>query len=253
MLGMAELGNFKEIETIGNKAIKIAERERNAFTFVVVYNFISLAHLRQGKLEPAFKMLEQSYEQCRQYKVRTHFSYTMGNLGYAYLLSDEPGRALAVLEEGAQKENLDAASFWVAHPLIVLAEAYRVIGKTKLANETIFRALELANSREERTLEAWAMPVMAEINADMGEIDQAIDWYRRGLSQASEFSMLPLTAHCHLGLGKLLFKNGHTEKARTEINTAIDLYRSMDISLWGQQAEAVLANIDKMSPKNKIR
>ena len=82
------------------------------------------------------------------------------------------------------------------------------------------------------------MPVMAEINADMGKIDQAIDWYRRGLSQAAEFSMLPLTAHCHLGLGQILFKNGHTEKARTEITKAIGLYRSMDIRLWGQQAEA---------------
>ena len=252
VLGMAELGNFKEIETIGNKAIKIAEQERNAFTFVVVYNFISLAYLRQGKLKPAFKMLEKSYEQCRQSGVRTHFSYTMGNLGYAYLLSNKPGRALAILEEGAKKENLDSASFWVAHPLIVLAEAYRVTGKPKLAYETISRALVLANSREERTLEAWAMPVMAEINADMGKIDQARDWYRRGLSQASEFSMLPLTANCHLGLGQLLFKNGHTEKARTEINTAIDLYRSMDICLWGQQAEAALAKIDKMSPRSKM-
>jgi class 3 adenylate cyclase/tetratricopeptide (TPR) repeat protein len=253
VLGMAELGNFKKIETIGNKAIKIAEQEKNAFTLVVVYNFISLAYLRQGKLSPAFKMLEKSYEKCRQSGVRTHFSYTMGNLGYAYLLSNKPGRALAFLEVGAEKENLDSASFWVAHPLIVLAEAYRVIGKTRLADETISRALELANSREERALEAWAMPVMAEINADLDKIEQAIDWYRQGLSRASEFSMLPLAAYCHLGLGQLLFKNGHAEKARTEINTAIDLYRSMDIKLWGQQAEAVLTKIDKMSPQSKLR
>ena len=122
-----------------------------------------------------------------------------------------------------------------------------------MADETISRALELANSREGRALEAWAMHVMAEINADMDRIEQAIDWYRQGLSQASEFSMLPLAEYCHLGLGQLLFKNGHTEKARTEINTAIDLYRSMDISLWGQQAEAVLIKIDKMSPQSKLR
>jgi class 3 adenylate cyclase/tetratricopeptide (TPR) repeat protein len=247
VLGMAELGNFQEIDKIGQKAVKIAEEAKNAFTLVVVYNLIALAYLRQGKLSPAFQLLEKSYKQCRQSGVRTHFSYTMGNLGYAYLLSNEPGRALTILEEGAEKENLDPASFWVAHPLIVLAEAYRVTGKLKLANETISRALKLASTREERVLEAWAMPVIAEINADMDRIDQAIDWYRRGLTRASDFSMLPLTARCHLGLGQLLIKIGDMAEARAAINAAIDLYRSMDISLWEQQAEDALAKIDRMT------
>ena len=245
VLGMAELGNFKEIETIGNKAIKIAEQESNAFTLVVVYNFISLAYLRQGKISPAFKMLEKSYEQCRQSGVRTHFSYTMGNLGYAYLLSNEPGRALTILEEGAEKENLDAASFWVAHPLIVLAEAYRVAGNPNLANETISRALKLARTREERALEAWAMSVIAKVNADMNQIDQAIDWYRRGLSTASEFSMLPLTAHCHLGLGQAYFNQGKSSEARNELLAASDLFRDMDMSLWMPQVESSLDEINQ--------
>jgi len=244
VLGMAELGNFKEMDKIGQKAIKIAEQVKNAFTLVIVYNLIALAYLRQGKLSPAFQLLEKSYKQCRQSGVRAQFAYTMGNLGYAYLLSNEPERALAILEEGADKEHLDAASFWVAHPLIVLAEAYRVSGKPELANETISRALRLANAREERALEAWAMPVIAEVNADMDRIDQAIEWYRRGLSKASEFSMLPLTACCNFGLGQLLIKKGHIAEARAAINSAIDLYHSMNISLWGQQAEDALAKID---------
>jgi hypothetical protein len=87
------------------------------------------------------------------------------------------------------------------------------------------------------------MPVIAEVNADMDRLGQAIDWYKRGLSQASELSMLPLAAHCHLGLGQLLVRNGNTTEARAEISTAIDLYRSMDISFWRQQAEAALAQI----------
>ena len=253
VLGMAELGNFQEIETIGQKAVEIAEQARNAFTLICVYNFFALAYLRQGKLSPALLLLEKSYKQCRQSGVRTLYSYTTGSLGYAYLLSNEPGRALAILEEAAEKENLDSAAFWIAHPLIVLAEAYRVNGKTKLANETISRALQLASAREERALEAWAMPVIAQVNADMERLGQAIDWYRRGLSQASELSMLPLTAHCHLGLGQLLLRNGHTSEARAEINSAIDLYRSMDISFWLLQAEAALARLDKMSPFSKMR
>jgi tetratricopeptide (TPR) repeat protein len=243
VLGMAELGNFREIETIGQKAVEIAEHVKNAFTLVIVYDFFALAYLRQGKLLPALQLLEKSYKQCRQSGVRTFYSYTTGSLGYAYLLSNEPARALTILEEGAEKENLDSAAFWISHPLIVLAEAYRVNGKTKLANETISRALKLAIAREERALEAWAMPVIAEVNADLDRLGQAIDWYRKGLSQASELSMLPLAAHCHLGLGKLLVRNGNTTEACAEISTAIYLYRSMKISFWRQQAEAALAQI----------
>ena len=253
VLGMADLGDFREIEAIGQKAVEIAEKVRNAFTLIIVYDFLALAYLRQGKLLPALQLLEKSYKHCRQSGVRTFYSYTTGSLGYAYLLLNEPGRALAILEEGAEKENLDSAAFWIAHPLIVLAEAYRVIGKTKLANETISRALKLASTREERAIEAWAMPVIAEVNADMDRLGQAIDWYRRGLSQASELSMLPLTARCHLGLGQLLIRDGRTTEARVEIKTAIDLYRSMDISFWRQQAEAALARIEKISPRSKMR
>jgi len=253
VLGMAELGNFQEIETIGQMAVEIAEQVKNAFTLICVYDFFAMAYLRQGKLSPALQLLEKSYKQCCQSGVRTLYSYTTGSLGHAYLLSNEPDRALAILEEGTKKENLDSAAFWIAHPLIVQAEAYRVTGKTKLANETISRALKLASSRGERALEAWAMPVVAEVNADMDRLEHAIDWYQRGLSQASELSMLPLTAHCHLGLGQLLLRNGHTTEARAEINTAIDLYGSMDISFWRQQAEAALSQIDKISSRNKIR
>ena len=50
--------------------------------------------------------------------------------------------------------------------------------------------------------------------------------------------MRPLEAHCHRGLGTLYAKLGRREQARTELSTAIELYRAMDMTFWLPQAEA---------------
>jgi hypothetical protein len=58
---------------------------------------------------------------------------------------------------------------------------------------------------------------------------------------ADELSMRPLIAHCHLGLGTPSRKIGRLEEAGTELPTAIDLFRAMEMIFWLLQAEAALA------------
>ena len=171
-LGMAEMGDFKLIERIGQEALEIAEQGRNAFTIVGVYSFLGMAYLRIGKVRLALQLLEKSHQTCLNSGVRSLFSYTAGSLGYAYLLLNEPSRAVTILEEGVREGNLEAAAFWISHPLTVLADVYRANGKKELANETATRALDVASSREERTLEAWAMLVMAEVNAELDWLEE---------------------------------------------------------------------------------
>jgi hypothetical protein len=48
-------------------------------------------------------------------------------------------------------------------------------------------------------------------------------------------------AYCHHGLGILGAKIGRPEQARTELASAIKLYRAMDMTFWLPQAEAWLA------------
>jgi hypothetical protein len=54
--------------------------------------------------------------------------------------------------------------------------------------------------------------------------------------------MRPLQAHCHFGLGSLHRKAGRLEEARAELAAAVELYRSMRMTLWLPQAEAELAD-----------
>ena len=55
--------------------------------------------------------------------------------------------------------------------------------------------------------------------------------------------MRPLVAHCHLGLGTLSAKTGQRERACTELSTAIEMYRAMEMTFWLPQAEVVLAQV----------
>jgi len=56
--------------------------------------------------------------------------------------------------------------------------------------------------------------------------------------------MRPLQAHYHLNLGTLYVNTGQREQARTELFTAIELYRDMDMTFWLPQAEAALVQIN---------
>jgi hypothetical protein len=55
--------------------------------------------------------------------------------------------------------------------------------------------------------------------------------------------MRPLVAHSYFGLGMLYLKIGRSEQARTELSTAIALYRAMEMTFWLPRAEAELAKV----------
>ena len=64
------------------------------------------------------------------------------------------------------------------------------------------------------------------------------------LALAAALGMRPLVAHCHLGLGTLYIKTGRQERARTELSTAMEMYRAMEMTFWLPETEAALAQVD---------
>ena len=75
-------------------------------------------------------------------------------------------------------------------------------------------------------------------HGDPLEVAQAESHYRQALALAEALGMRPLQAHCHRGLGTLYAATGQREQARTELSTAIEMYRAMDMTFWLPQTEA---------------
>ena len=127
-----------------------------------------------------------------------------------------------------------------------LGEAHLLAGRLEEAHALAERALALARAHQERGHQAYALRLLGEIAArrEPPEVEQAEAHYRQALALAEELGMRPLQAHCHLGLGTLYAAIGQREQARTELSTAIELYRAMDMTFWLPQAEAALAQVE---------
>ena len=167
---------------------------------------------------PFFRGSEHVLGHCRQPRLRI-------------LARQRTTRALTLLEEGTKEDNL-RASFWPTHPLIILADAYRAVGKVSEAAETVSRALKISDKRGERGFEAWAMLVTAGIKNAAQRPEEANNWYQRALKQASNLSMRPLVAHCHLGLADSHLHLGTKKQAQLENKTALEMYHSLGMTYW---------------------
>jgi tetratricopeptide (TPR) repeat protein len=79
------------------------------------------------------------------------------------------------------------------------------------------------------------------LQRDPPAVEQAETYYRQAFVLAEALGMRPLVAHCHRGLGTLYATIGRPEQARAELTSAIDLYHSMDMIFWRNQAQVTLA------------
>lgn len=101
-----------------------------------------------------------------------------------------------------------------------------------MAAETILRALQMTDKRNDRGLEAWAMLVMAMVKDSEEMYKELKEWYLRALQQGTNLSMQPLVAHCHKGLSNSYLRVGNKEGAEIENKTALELYRSLGLTYW---------------------
>jgi hypothetical protein len=79
------------------------------------------------------------------------------------------------------------------------------------------------------------------------EVAPAEAHYQQALALAEELGMRPLVAHCHHGLGTLYATIGQRDQAHAALSAALALYRTMDMTFWLPQAEAVLARTSMVS------
>ena len=107
------------------------------------------------------------------------------------------------------------------------------------------RALHLARRHKERGNEAWALRLLGEIHAghDSTGGGRVEGLYRHARLIAEELGMRPLVAYCHLGLGKLSARAGQREQATEHLDTAVTMFRDMDMRSGLDQAETTSSRL----------
>jgi class 3 adenylate cyclase/tetratricopeptide (TPR) repeat protein len=243
---LAELGAFAEGIATGEEGVRMAKTVDHPYSLLIATGGVGMLYFRKGELHQAIAMLDGGLELCRVWSIRDWFPLIASTLGAAYALSGHVIEAMPLLEDAVQQATSMGIMF--AHSLRVAWQSEASLRADRREDAIVLagRAYALACEQKERGHEAYALRLLGKIAAHGDPLDgeAAAAHYQQALALADELGMRPLQAHCHGGLGTLYAKIGWQEQARTELSTAIALYREMEMTFWLPQAEAALAQVE---------
>jgi tetratricopeptide (TPR) repeat protein len=240
---LSSLGAFAEGRRHGEEALRLATLEGRGATPIIVRGRLGHLYLAQGDLEHAIRVFEQGLALCRASGNRNTLRLIVAGLGYAYALQGRLTEGRALLEEGIS-ESLRTGGRRAVH-WAWLSEVCRLAGRREEAWQHARQALDLSRQLKDRGDEAFALHQLGTLyaHADPTDVAPAQSHYQQALALAESLGMRPLQAHCHLGLGKLYGEVGRQDDACAELQTAIALYRAMDMAFWLPQTEAGMEQV----------
>jgi DNA-binding winged helix-turn-helix (wHTH) protein/tetratricopeptide (TPR) repeat protein len=241
----AELGLFAEGWTFGEEGLRIAEAVAHPGSLMRAYHGLGLLALRQGDLPRALPRLEQAIGICQEVDLPARFPEMAAALGAAYTLGGRIADAVSLLTQVLEQTTAIEIVFIQVLCRLSLGEAQMLAGRLEEAHVLAERALALARTHQERGHQAYALHLLGDMAARRKPPERALAeaYDRQALALAEELGMRPLQAHCHRSLGTLYTKEDRREQACTELSTAIDLYRAMDMTFWLPQTEAALVQV----------
>jgi class 3 adenylate cyclase/tetratricopeptide (TPR) repeat protein len=243
---LAEMGAFAEAMTRADEALRIAEAVNHPVSLTLALFWGSTPYLRQGDVLTARFMLERAVAMCRDLDLPLYFCAIAMKLGEAYTLCGRVDDAVSLLHEAIERIEAIGSEPSQARALASLSQAVLLAGRLAEAVPLAERALEHARIHQERGEEAYVLRLLGDIarQSDPPQVKQAATHYQQALTLAEALGMRPLQAHCHRSLGTVYSQTGQLEHARTELSTAIDMYRDMAMTFWLPETEAALAEVD---------
>jgi class 3 adenylate cyclase/tetratricopeptide (TPR) repeat protein len=239
---LAELGEFDLALAYADKAGRVAEASRHAYSEAIARTFAGFVWLRRGHLDRARPPLEESLAACRDKQLTVWQPVSSSMLGLALVQLGRVREGLARLEDGVTlTRELGVKAYlalWNAH----LAEGLLAAGELERAQAVAQEALDDALAHGERGHEAHALRLLGEVALAQEPLalDKAELSLRHALGIAEELSMRPLLSLCYLGLGRVAARGGNRARAEEHLRIAIALFRAMETGLWLERAESVL-------------
>jgi len=242
---LAAVGSFSEGVPHGEEGIKIAEELDHPVSLIYVNCSLGVLFLMQGETDKAIPLLERALRICQSANIPVYVPFVASRLGAAHLFAGRVSEALPYLEQGVENLPTVGRVSFLSLSMVWLGEGYLLSGRLADASNLAERALQLSRTHKERGHEAWALKLLGDValGHNPPRTQQAESYYRHASAVSLELGMRPLRAHCHLSLGELYTQMDQSVKAQKELLTAIDLYRSMDMTGSLREAEIALAKI----------
>ena len=188
----------------------MAEAVDQPFTLMHGY-FLGIAHLERADLERAIPLLERGLALCRAADLHLWTAEIAADLGYAYALAGRLDDAVPILEIAlAEAKATDLRFTYARHTpggRGLLDRRPRRRGRAPrppLRSRRPARTSSAGRKRWPSISPRW-LPTRLSAEPRFAE----------ALGLASSLGMLPLVAHCHLGLGKLYRRTASARRRRS--------------------------------------
>jgi tetratricopeptide (TPR) repeat protein len=239
---LGELGRFKDAIKVGDEGIRIAEEAGHAFSRIFAYLFVAQPLLKKGDFARSLPLLKNSLNLCRDYRTNLLFPLNAASLGYTYVRMGNLSRGLDLLKSATDAAEHHAIKYQLSQELHWLAEAYLLAGNVELALVCARKALKFARQHSEKGGEAWALWLLGEIHCRIGEgaNRKAEEYFYQAHDTAMGHLMSPLIAHVEFALGRLYCRREERHDGLAKLESAISLYRKLDMGYWLKLAESEL-------------
>jgi predicted ATPase/class 3 adenylate cyclase len=243
---LVHVGNFAEADSVSREAIRMAETLNHPFTSAIAIMNRGLVCVQSDNLIEGIAVFEQLHQLVATGEFDRYRSWAASYLGNAYARGGRVAEALPLLDEGARLDCALRNQTYRSYLAVTRGEGYLLAQRDSEAKREALHALDLARSRHEPGHEALALRLIGEVarRQEPPDLDGAELHFTRAQAIATELGMRPLQAHCHLGLGKLYRAIGRIDEARAGLSTAVEMYRSMDLTHWLPEAETELRKCD---------
>jgi DNA-binding winged helix-turn-helix (wHTH) protein/tetratricopeptide (TPR) repeat protein len=243
---LAELGAFAEGREHGEAALRLAEATEHPFSLALACALVGHLALHQGALAEAISVLERGLALGEGLSLPLIIQLCTAQLGAAYTLAGRVPEALPLLDRALEQSVTLRLVLASALYAIWLGEGYVVAGRVSEARALGQQALAMACARQQQGHQAYALRLLGELAAagELRQVAQAVTQYRQALALAEARGLRPLQAHCYRGLGILEATRGQRAQASIALDTAITLYRAMDMTFWLRQTELALVQLN---------
>jgi tetratricopeptide (TPR) repeat protein len=242
---LAEQGEFAEAFARAREGVAIGERVSHPYTRIIALHGLAFTHLLCGDHREAIPLLERGLALCRESDLSLWYPDYVFALGYGCALAGRAGAALPPMEQSLREQKSIGQQGQLPFWMTSLGEVYLHAQRHDEARRVAYRALTLARERNQHGVRALCHRLEAEVAMHTAPFDpDAVErQYREALALATERSMRPEVAHCHLGLAKLYRRTGKREQAQEHLTTATTMYREMGMTYWLEKAEAEMGSL----------
>jgi tetratricopeptide (TPR) repeat protein len=242
--GLSEQGDFDQGIARGHEAVQLAEALNHPYSLAWACRALGHVYGMMGDFRHAVPPLERGIALSREWNLQFAAPTLMEILGYVHALSGRISEGLKLLEQALTLAETVGFKMYLTPTIMHLGEVRLLANQQEEARSLANRALALASEHGLRSHEAWALRLLAEIEAgEPSSFHKAEKMFRKALSVSMELGLRPLTAHCHLSLGKLALRAGQRSEAREDLATAITMWREMDVRFWFEQTETEMQRL----------